>query len=71
MPFHDLGEILEVGVHHHVGELVIIETATFELTIVEGESERLDEVEVRPEVCAKPDNVARVRCDLRRDERDV
>ena len=71
VPLEHADQIAKAGMHREVGELVIVETTTLQLTIVEGETEWLDEVKFRSEVRAKSDDVARVRRDLRCDERDV
>ena len=55
----------------HLRQLVVVEPAAAQETVVHREAQRLDEMQARPDVRRKPDDVARVGRDLRVNEDDL
>ena len=69
--FARLAQLLERIPELHVDFLPVIETRPFQLAIVDGKSEGLDQVQRRTGGEAKPPDVARVRRNLRLDQDNV
>jgi hypothetical protein len=57
--------------HRHRGEVVIVEAGALQLPVLEGEAERLDEVQPRAGVGGEADDVAGIGRDLGMDEDDI